>query len=51
MTAETLIWTVILFGGTIVVVLWLVAIAWRHESAGEHDDGDGAEPSDSVFRE
>lgn len=51
MSAETLIWTVILFGGTIVVVAWLVAIAWRHESSGEHGNGDGAEPADSASRE
>jgi hypothetical protein len=38
MDAETLIWTLILFGGTVVVVLWLVAVAFRKDAAHEHDD-------------
>lgn len=40
MNAETLIWTLILFGGTILVVGWLIAIAWRKESAHVHNGGD-----------
>jgi hypothetical protein len=40
MTAETLIWTLILFGGTIAVVGWLISIAWRKEAAHLHNGGD-----------
>jgi hypothetical protein len=38
MDAETWIWTLVLFGGTIVVVLWLVAVAFRKDAAHEHDE-------------
>lgn len=38
MDAETAIWTLILFGGTVVVVIWLVIVAWRKED--EHVDGE-----------
>jgi hypothetical protein len=48
MNAETLIWTLILFGGTILVVAWLITIAWRKEAAHLHNggDGDGAAPQE-----
>jgi hypothetical protein len=41
MDAETLIWTLILFGGTVVAVVWLSYIAWRKEQTG----ADGTEQS------
>lgn len=41
MNAETLIWTLILFGGTILAVVWLIAIAWRRETAHLHDGENG----------
>lgn len=46
MNAETLIWTLILFGGTIVAVVWLTAVAWRREAAHlpNGKDSDGAAP-------
>ncbi|MFI7245265.1 hypothetical protein [Streptomyces qinglanensis] len=31
MDVETVIWTLILFGGTVVAVVWLSYIAWRKE--------------------
>lgn len=37
MDAETLIWTLILFGGTVVVVIWLVAVAFRKDAAHVHE--------------
>ena len=48
MNAETLIWTLILFGGTVLVVVWLIAVAWRKEAAHLHNgaDGDGAAPQE-----
>jgi hypothetical protein len=48
MNAETLIWTLILFGGTVLVVVWLIAVAWRKEAAHLHNggDGDGAVPQE-----
>ncbi len=50
MDAETLIWTLILFGGTIAVVVWLVSIAWRREAAHLHDgsDPDAVSPADQA---
>lgn len=48
MDAATLIWTLILFGGTIVVVVWLLGWAWsadKKKRAG--DDGVGAVDSDA----
>ena len=38
MDAETLIWTLVLFGGTILVVVWLISIAFRKDAAHAHDD-------------
>jgi hypothetical protein len=38
MDMETLIWTLILFGGTVLAVIWLVSIAWRKEK--DHINGD-----------
>jgi hypothetical protein len=48
MNAETLIWTLILFGGTILVVVWLIAVAWSKEAAHLHngEDSDGAVPKE-----
>lgn len=40
MDAETLIWTLILFGGTVAIVLWLVLVAFHKDAAHEHDDID-----------
>lgn len=40
MDAETLIWTLILFGGTVVAMVWLSLIAWRKENNGA-DEGEG----------
>jgi hypothetical protein len=51
MSAETLIWTLILFGGTIAVVVWLISIAFRKEAAHLHDGGgsdDAAGPDRAV---
>lgn len=31
MDAETFIWTLVLFGGTIVIVVWLLIWAWRSD--------------------
>lgn len=31
MDAETLIWTAVLFGGTVLAVAWLSIVAWRKE--------------------
>lgn len=42
MTTQTVIWTLILFGGTVLAVVWLSAIAWRKEAAHLHN-GDGAD--------
>lgn len=42
MTTETLTWTLILFGGTVLAVVWLSAVAWRKETA-QLNDGDGAD--------
>lgn len=33
MDVETFIWTLVLFGGTIVVVVWLLIWAWRIDRA------------------
>ncbi|MGW0821094.1 hypothetical protein [Streptomyces sp. NPDC002845] len=33
MDAETLIWTLILFGGTVLAVVWLSYAAWRKDKA------------------
>ena len=41
MNVETLIWTLILFGGTILVVVWLITVAWRKEAAHLHNGQDG----------
>jgi hypothetical protein len=38
MDAETLIWTLILFGGTVAVVLGLVVVAWRKDADHLEDD-------------
>ena len=42
MDVETLIWTLILFGGTVLAVVWLIGIAWRkdkdHISNGDETD-------------
>lgn len=37
MDAETLIWTLILFGGTVLAVVWLSYVAWRKDK--EKADG------------
>lgn len=39
MDAETLIWTLILFGGTVLAIVWLSYVAWRKEKDGA-DDGE-----------
>ncbi|WP_156366026.1 hypothetical protein [Nocardiopsis sp. NRRL B-16309] len=39
MDAETLIWTLVLFGGTVLAVVVLSYVAWRRES-GRADDGE-----------
>jgi hypothetical protein len=44
MDAETIIWTVILFGGTIAIVAWLLYWAWRKDR--EKARGAAAESSD-----
>ncbi|MGC9538940.1 hypothetical protein [Streptomyces sp. UG1] len=31
MDAETLIWTLVLFGGTVLAVVWLGYAAWRKD--------------------
>ena len=39
MDLETVIWTLILFGGTVLAVVWLIGIAWRKQE--DHvDDGE-----------
>ncbi len=49
MDVETLIWTLILFGGTVLAVVWLVSVAWRkdkdHVSDGEGTDTQAAADS------
>jgi hypothetical protein len=37
MDMETAIWTLILFGGTVLALVWLIGIAWRKQGA--HVDG------------
>ncbi|MET9862545.1 hypothetical protein ABZY93_25180 [Streptomyces smyrnaeus] len=44
MDAETVIWTLILFGGTVLAVVWLGYVAWRKEKESTAD-GNGVEPS------
>lgn len=39
MDAETLIWTLILFGGTVLALVWLTYVAWRKE---QNDDRGGS---------
>ena len=42
MDVETLIWTLILFGGTVLVVVWLLAVAMRKDK--NHIDGGDQDP-------
>lgn len=46
MDAETWIWTLIFFGGTVVIVAWLFYWSWKKDwtkaQAGVHDDEDGS---------
>ena len=42
MDMETLIWTLILFGGTVLAVVWLISVAWRKEK--DHIDGGDQDP-------
>ncbi|MBC9731266.1 hypothetical protein [Streptomyces sp. TRM68367] len=39
MDAETVIWTLILFGGTVLAVVWLTYAAWCKEKDGTEKDG------------
>ena len=45
MDVETLIWTLILFGGTVLAVVWLVSVAWRKDK--DHINGGGQVPTRS----
>ncbi|MGW0734065.1 hypothetical protein [Streptomyces sp. NPDC002851] len=44
MDAETTLWTLILFGGTVLAVVWLSYAAWRKEK----DRGNGGENTDTT---
>jgi hypothetical protein len=46
MDAETIVWTVILFGGTIAIVAWL--LYWALHKDREKARGGAAESSDST---
>lgn len=47
MDAATLVWTLILFGGTIVVVAWLMSWAWRVDRKKRPSADEGAGAADS----
>lgn len=46
MDAQTVVWTLILFGGTVVVVAWLMLWAWRVDRR-KGSASDGSEAADS----
>jgi hypothetical protein len=47
MDAETFIWTVILFGGTIAIVAWLLYWAWSKDREKLRDAaGESSDPTD-----
>lgn len=40
MDAATIVWTLILFGGTIVIVCWLLVWAWRSDKGKTHEEAE-----------
>ncbi len=42
MDAETVIWTLILFGGTVLALVWLTYVAWRKEQDVADNDHGGS---------
>ena len=49
MDVETLIWTLILFGGTVLAVVWLISVAWRKDK--DHINGGGQDPDNQRTAE